>query len=502
MTFTLFFSKWFDRDGTLNTLETPYTNFSLRPSTKPLQLTEYSPPTLKHVIPCEEVIVHQNAILDLQILSLTFKHHPLFSAEHVLQQKLVDYFDTYQEFKSQSKVERLYNRLEALRSTKERLQKQAGDAVNMDLINEMGKLRERLFKERKAEREALKGVLQTWKAIKKLRESNGYSNTSVKLVIKKENVDFKQEKVVFEKQVTQTVAEIIDECEKEFQVKMKDYKQHLQLWKSAKKDGKEKPKRPQRNLSHIEIKQQVIKKFAESFKPPGEPKLHFEISYDNEITHDVKDAKEKLRRTCVNTTKVWVKILCNDLEVCKTKHVSLNDRFVCVFEETFSIQMNSRTARISVEIVEQPGALLKRKCGDIVLALPSENQRQSLGEEHFIKEEIVQYNKHSGIGSGIALSEIFSDLNLNDAVLNTCGFVLYDAAWDFEDKTKNCLVHEENLDCFDDIFDKNGMINIEKLVKWSENRNLDPEDPRNAVLCDYVKNYTNENCANNRNFFR
>lgn len=396
----------------------------------------------------------------------------------------------------------MYNRLEALRSTKERLEKQAGDAINMDLINEVDKLRERLFKEGKAEREALKGVLQTWKAIKKLRESNGYSNTSVKLTIRKENVDFLQEKSVFEKQITQTVAEIIDECDREFQAKLKDYKQDLQLWKSVKGNGKEKPKRPQKNFSEFEIKQKVIKNFEESFKPPGEPKLHFEMSYDNEITTDVKDAKEKLRRTCVNTTKVWVKIFCNDLEVCKTKHVSLSDRFVCVFEETFSIQLNSRTARISVEIVEQPGALLKRKCGDIVLALPSENQRKSIGEKHFIKEEIVQYNKHNGIGSGMALSGIFPDLNLNDAVLNTSGFVLYDAAWDFEDETKNRLVQEESLDCFDDVFDKNGMINVDKLVKWSENKNLDPEDPRNAVLCDYVKNYTNENCTNNKNFFR
>lgn len=458
---------------------------------------------MKQLLPCDEVIVHENTILDLQILSLTFKHHPLFSEEHVLQQKLIDLYDTYREFTSQNKVQRLFKRIEALRSTKERLEKQAGDIINTDLIKEIAKLRECLFIEGKAEREVLKGVLLTWKAIKKVRQSNGYSNTSIKLVIRKEKVDLEQEKVVFDKYIKQTITEIIDDYNREFNEEMRVYKENLQLWKNLKDSGKEKPKKPQKSFKESELKQKVEEKVAESFKPPGEPKIHFEINYENEITNNVQDAREKLRRNCVNSTKIWLKIFCNDLEVCKTKRVGLNDKFVCVFEETCSIQLNSKKASISVEIMEQSGALLKRKSGEVILTLNHENKKYVMCEESFVKEEIVQYNKHSGVGSGVTFSELFSDINLSDTILNTSGFVLYNATWDFKKKTKNSFAQATDLKYFsDDIFDKHGMINVQKLIKWSENRNLDPEDPRNAILCDYLKNYSDKCFTNNNKFFR
>lgn len=481
--------KWFDRDGTLNTLELPFANFSLRPSTENLQLTEYCPPAVKQFAPCEEVIIHQqNAILDLQILSLTFKHHPLFSVEHVLQQKLVDYYDVYQKMITQNKLQRFTSRLDALRNAKERLEKQAGDANLTEIEEEITKLRDRLLEDGKCERDALKGLLQTWKAIKRLRDGNGYSSTPIKLTIRKETADYSQDKAVLERQIQETVSEIINERSKEFERKMKTYKEELHVWKASNNEDVEKPKKPQKHFNEIEVKMEVLSKFEESFRSPGEPKLHFEISYDNEITTDIQDGKEKLRRTCVNTTKVWLKIFCNELEVCKTKHVSLSDRFTCVFEENVSIQLNTPKANIVVEIMEQPGALLKRKCGEVSLQVPLENEKNQLREQYFLKEEMIHYNKHEGVGSGVAFSEIFPDLNLPDYALNTSGFVLSNSGWDFDGKPLKCL-QESNFGGFDEIFDENGMIDIAKLAVWTENKHLDPEDPRNAVLYDYIKTF-------------
>lgn len=499
MNFIFTCSKWFDRDGTLRTVENPQVNFSLRPSTKSLELTEYcAAPTIQ----CEGIIVDQNRILNLQILSLTLKHHPLFSAEHVLQQKLVAFYDIYQEFSSQNRLERLFNRLEALRCTKERSKQQAGDVENTNIIKEIVKLRERLFEEGKVERESLKGILQTWKAIKKLRESNGFSNTSIKVTIRKENVDMSQEKLFFEKQIKQAIVETLEEHNKKFQKEIKIYKNNLLVWKNAKNADKEKPRKPQKNYSDIEIKQEITKKFEESFKPPGEPKLHFEICYDNEITSDVQDAKERLRRSCVNTTKLWLKIFCNDLEVCRTKRILLNDRFVCVFEETFSIQLKCKTPRVVLEVIEQPGTLLKRRYGEIDLTLPRENENNVLREEHFTTEEIVQYNKHCGVGSGVTFSGIFPDLNLPDTILNTSGFLLYDTFWDFEIKPNNQIIRNNSIHCFNEIFYENGTINIEKLIEWSQDRDLDPEDPRNAILYDFVKTYSEQYSESRKKFYR
>lgn len=499
----LFFSKWFDRDGFLNTLQSPHVNFSIRPSTKQLQLTEYCPAISKHSAPCEEVVVHENTILDLQISKLTFKHHPLFSAEHVLQQKLIDFYDTYQQISSKNMLQRMLSRLEALRNAKERSEKQGGDAVNADLSKEIAKLRDRLFEEGKEERIALKGILQTWKAIKVLRESNGYSNTSIKLTIRKENTDYSYENEIYERQIKETTTEVIQERSKEFQEKMRTYKEELHIWRSAQNENLQKPKKPLKNFDENDIKQEISQKFRESFKAPGEPKLYFEISHDNQITVDVQDPKEKLRRNSVKTTSVWLKIFCNNIEVCKTKHVLLNERFTCVFDESYSIRLNSDMGHILVEIVEQPGALLNKKVAELILPVTNENRENRLCEEHFAREEIIHYNKHGGVGSGIAFSKVFPDFNLPDTVLNTSGVLLYTCSWDFLEEKRNELRRGSDWDCFEDIFDKYGMIDNEKLVKWTKNMNLDPEDPKNAVVYDYVKNYAeNAITSNSSQLFR
>lgn len=341
---------------------------------KPLQLTHFCPPTFEA---CEDVVVDRN-ILELQILSLTFKHHPLFSLEHVLQQKLVDLYDDHRQSKVENKLQRLSNRLEALRNARDNLKRQTGDGADENVRateKEITELRELLFEEGKAERDVIKGLLKTWKAIKNLREHKKYSNTPIRLLIKKEVVDSLEEKSVLELQIQQTLTEILEERDS--------------------------------SKSRKQLKKELIAKFQESFKPPGEPKLHFEVAYDNEVTADVDDSKEKLRRACVKNTKIYLKIICNDVDVCRTKHVNLNERFTCVFEENFSIQLNSVLPNISVEILEQTGALLKRKCGEIVLPLLSESQ---ICEQHFLKEELIQYNKHEGTGSGVSLSTLLSQL--------------------------------------------------------------------------------------------
>lgn len=491
------FSKWFDGDGSLQTLQSPHVNFSIRPCTKPLQLTQYCSATLKHFSPCDEIIIHGSGILDLQIISLTFKHHPLFSAEHVLQQKLIDFYDIHHRISSQNLLQQLSSKLDALRNSKEQLQKEAGDAFNITSVTkEIFKLRNRLFEEGKRARDALKGLLQTWKALKKLREDNGYSNTAIRLIIKKENVDFMQEKEIFEKQIEETISEVIQERSSEFQEQVNVYKAQLEHWNRE----TQKPKKPLKNYNEIEIKQEILLKFEECFKPPGEPKLHFELSYENEITSDVQDVQEKLRRNCVNTTKIWLKIFCNDLEVCKTKHVSLSDKFTCDFEENYSIQFRGSTANISIEIFEQPGSLLKRRIGDLIPPITNENDYNKLREEHFLKEEIVHYNKHGGVGSGIDISEIFSDSNLENSVLNTSGFVSYSYGWDFSEKPIETIRCESPLKCFDDVFDKNGMLHPEKLVTWVEN--LDPENPRDSILCDYIRSYADNISTTYKKFFR
>lgn len=72
-------------------------------------------------------------------------------------------------------------------------------------------------------------------------------------------------------------------------------------------------------------------------------------------------------------------------------------------------------------------------------------------------------------------------------ILHTSGFVLCDIAWGSAiEKTTMTLDGEE----FFDVFDRNGLIDYEKLAHWTESKTLDPEDPKNSILYDCIKSYT------------
>lgn len=134
-------------------------------------LTSYVQPTKKQE--CDEVIILQNNILEFHIACLKFDHHPLFSIEHVLEQKLKQLYEIYSINVENNNLQRLKNQLNALRHVKnnvENLQKESGDADRNKLINytkDIKCLRNALLDEGKKGRETLKGILEIWKIIKK-----------------------------------------------------------------------------------------------------------------------------------------------------------------------------------------------------------------------------------------------------------------------------------------------------------------------------------------------
>ncbi|CAH0545749.1 unnamed protein product [Brassicogethes aeneus] len=502
-------TKWFNCEGRLIMQENPVLNRSLR-EPKPIKdsnITTYSPPTNK--IDCSEVVVIRDRILELHLKNLKFVHHPLFSIEHVFERKLTICHEKYKHFLENNNLSRLLKRLDAIRHVKKNLQSLRKGEIGLEVkkySQEIKELRKLSYEEGKVVRGNTKLILETWKCIKKIREANGYSNTNIKLAIKKEPVDTAEEKINQEQQIKEAIEEILEEHKLLHKEKIRQYKKEIQTWKSLDNIDVDKdedpPKKPIFNIDEKKIESEVRKQFEESFKPPGEPILTFFLLTDNEVTKEVSNAKENVRRNAVNSTKISLRVVCNKIEVCKTHLTHLNNSFNVQIKEDISIQLTNIPESITIEVIEQPKSLLRRKITEIELTLPGQKSAPRDVEKLFEKDEIVHY-KHEGVGSGIRLASILSDYNLTfdeDLNLNTRGILMYNLGWEGSMKEQTLEVEDSIEQLVNDVLDKNGIINVEKLHEWITSFTPDPQDPKNSILYEYIssfdKNLTYEKKSN------
>ncbi|XP_030766404.1 coiled-coil and C2 domain-containing protein 2A isoform X2 [Sitophilus oryzae] len=490
--------KWFNCDGSLLILPSPQIHHSVKPYLKLKNGEGLYYKYCDHDINMEEVLIIPENILELSLSHVKFFHHPLFSLEHILEQALYKAFKKYANFTSTNKIQKLKNQLEALKHA--RCQ---NDSEHFS-IKVVENLRENLFKEGKNQRENLKLILNIWRGIKSLREQQGYSTTSVKLLIKKESVNFTLENEEHEKYFSEMLRDVLDEHKMNFQQKMKKYNRSLRTRDISESEDIEETilGQPIYDTKKKKIEKDLRKKFEESFKPPGEPNVSLFLNNDNE-TSNIGEESENARKKVVSSTKFWVKIYCKGILVCKTKPVSLDDRFYLDINEIFTLQLSDIPKFLTIQIIEQPKGLLKKKICDMNLEVPnlSSNGRSlKLVEAYFEKSEIVHY-KHAGVGSGCRFKKVATDVGISfdmdiDAELNTKGCLTYGFRW------KNATV--ENIDTngalqpdIPNILNKWGAIDRKQLEYWLEgtiqgvpeinaSEKPDPQDPKNSPFFEYL----------------
>lgn len=196
--------------------------------------TTYYPPY--QFADMEQVVVIKNNILELSISHLKFSHHPLFSLEHVLQEKLRQMYEKYSRTVEGKTLERL---------TK--------------------KSRENLFKEGKIQRARLKGILNVWRAIKKLRSSQNYSSTNARLIIKKETLEVAKELEKYEDFFGKMLQSVLEEHRAAYKKKLKEYNKKT---KSSDDNSEKDIEKPTFDFNKTKAEAELRMKFEESFKPP------------------------------------------------------------------------------------------------------------------------------------------------------------------------------------------------------------------------------------------
>ncbi|KAL1493011.1 hypothetical protein ABEB36_011157 [Hypothenemus hampei] len=399
--------------------------------------TQYYPPNKQEHF--KEVVITKNKLLKCSLSSLEFEHHNLFSMEHVLQRKLLNSFESYQK---RIKDEKMIKLLEEFQE-------------NVKSIKDVRKLRKNWMQESKVQRKELKKLLDTWKVLKELRITQKYSSTQVKVIVPQENLDIIKEMDIFE--------EIL-----------------VKLIKTRTKEE---------NDTISERAKNELEKYLKNLKP----KLRCHLAKTNETTTDVEDELEIERRKEVFSTKIYMKIFCDGIQVCRTKPVRLTDDFILDINELFLIQLTTDPEYLNLEIYEETNRSSKKKICNIELKIPQSEVFYDETEEKevFFSENTLKIHKHSAVGSGISLNEFFKKMNFDlietrSNKLYTTGKVVFRLGWQNLQIEKKDLPNRSRFD----IENKWGTVDkdlLHRLLNNNEEMNLE-----DAWIVDYLNLETDD----------
>lgn len=246
-------SKWFGADGKLVALPTPI----LRRATRPAYLdddlvdeplTYFCPPTLPGpdglpmpVNPSGKMPNITQCQLEVDLSSIVFEHHHLFSLEHYLGSRLTEIFVAYSKVKASQSSKDLEKRLDVLYASVQelrdkepswdeterefharRLQTYKAEIKTMKLERDADSRRER---------ELMRAVLGLWKEIRDVRTKQGFQNTNHKIIIKKESSNMQADKLKWSHELARELSEAKEEFESNYEERLNQYDKDTELWK-------------------------------------------------------------------------------------------------------------------------------------------------------------------------------------------------------------------------------------------------------------------------------
>ncbi|XP_072476396.1 coiled-coil and C2 domain-containing protein 2A isoform X2 [Notamacropus eugenii] len=528
--------KWFGDDGRILALPNPIKQFSTRPPIfSPEEGIEAGLETLYkkavNSVPNNQYIVGSGDSLgqfqlDIDISGLIFTHHPCFSREHVLAAKLAQLYDQYLSRRQRNQTKFLTDKLNALRNavhTHPDFTKPHGSGhTAQESMNkykfEIWQTRRLRDAEEEKDRILLKNIIKVWKEMKSLRDFQKFTNTPIKLFLRKEEVDWKIDEKVFETEIQAETNELLEEHMEEYEKKMEEYRTEYQKWKTWKKAQRVKKKKkkatedqdevaeesehgeepvkpaPPEPVNRSTIEQQVREKALHSRRKPGEPILVPELSLAGSVTpNELCPRAEILRREDVRKRSVFLKVLFNNKEVSETVSRQIGMDFRVHFGQIFNLQIHNWPESLTLQVYETVGYGSSNLLAEVFLPIPETTVftgRASIEEIEFSSSQHVTLD-HEGVGSGEPFS--FEADGSNKMILMTSGKVFNSVAWAVGENgiplippaSQQSIGIRRKVDAIASI-GASGLTDMKKLAKWAAESKLDPNDPNNASLMQLI----------------
>ncbi|KAI5945893.1 Coiled-coil and C2 domain-containing protein 2A [Manis javanica] len=534
--------RWFGDDGRILALPNPIKAFPSRPPTlaqEPeikAELETLYKKAVKYVHRSQHLMGSTdppgNFQLDIDISGLIFTHHPCFSREHVLAAKLAQLYDQYLARHQRNKAKFLTDKLHALRNAVQMSLNPATTRKSLDTTqktineykSEIWQTRKLRDAEQEKDRTLLKTIIKVWKEIKSLREFQRFTNTPLKLVLRREKVEQEADETAYEAEIQAEISELWEESMEEYQQRLEEYRVAHQQWKAWKKAQRAKKKKkkqgaeeeppddeaeesrpgedpvkpvPPEPTDRAVMEQQVRERAAQSRRRPGEPALAPELSLAGSVTpNDQCPRAEVLRREDVKRRSVYLKVIFNDKEVSRTDSRPLGADFRVHFGQIFNLQIFNWPESLTLQVYETVGHSGTTLLAEVFLPIPETSVvtgRAPIEEVEFSSNQHVTLD-HEGVGSGVPFS--FEADGSNQLVLMTSGKVSNSVAWAIGENgtplipplSQQSIGFRSALKRADAIssIGTSGLTDMKKLAKWAAESKLDPNDPSNAPLMQLI----------------
>ncbi|BES93155.1 coiled-coil and Hypothetical protein containing [Nesidiocoris tenuis] len=464
---------WFGEDGEIKGNQDPLDFKRYREYKKDVidyNLIEYEPPIVTGAGKGEHASnLGGSYILELDVGAVFFRHHPLFSREDVLAARLSALVATLAT--RTALVRRLAGRLTALRNF-------PSHSDPKRYRSELREVRTAWLKEAKNEREILGEILTTWRDLKSLRAQQGFSSTSHRLVIAaREDPEHGRG---WQREYECYLQELEDEAETSHAAQLMAYQVKMEEWNSRKEKTddldpgattteEDEPDKPQR-VPKSKLKDKVIEDLSASLRPPGEPLVDVELKMDGSITTTVENVlPEHERRLAAGKTQLWVVLRHNDKEVDRVKTLQ-EPHFTYRASYRFCLRLNKWPKSLALRLLEVGQANLfgRKPIAEVFVPVPGRINTDSAEwqEFEFSSSSTTGPLGHAGVGTDVS---------------SLCtGTISVRAGWALP--LPQIIQMERPLK-----ESKPGKSNIAALKEWAEQVQLDPNDPTNADLLDYIK---------------
>ncbi|XP_072412511.1 coiled-coil and C2 domain-containing protein 2A isoform X4 [Chiloscyllium punctatum] len=532
--------KWFGSDGRIIALPNPIKQTYTRPPI--FSLHEKVDPAIETFYKKAEKSIDDNRYiagsmelqgrfqLDIDISGIVFTHHPMFSREHVLAAKLVQLYDQYL-CRQQHNLAGLYSdKLCALRNAVKSITDYHHVHISVtqrrlvEYKSEIRTTRRMCHMEQEKDWTLLKNLVKVWKDVKSLREFQKFTNTPVKLCLRRQQINRKADEINYEREIQTEVAELLEDYQEEYENKLAEYKKKYEEWKAWRKAKKAKKKKkkssdeqetddteessmfeefpkpdPPEQVDVSLVEQQVRTTAARIRRKPGEPVLTPELSMTATVTPTNQCPRgEQLRRQDVQRSTLYAKIIFNNKEVSRTSSQTLSADFRIHFGQIFNVQIINWPESIKIQIFETMGMSSTKT--EVFIPIPETTVLTGsalIDEIEFSNAHRITFD-HEGVGSGVPFS--FEADGSNQMILLTSGKLACSVSWAVREDGVPLIppvLHENvgvqrSLKHVDAILSigTSGLTDMKKLARWAAESRLDPNDPSNACLMQLIMSAT------------
>ncbi|CAM5157090.1 unnamed protein product [Natator depressus] len=418
--------------------------------------------------------------LDLNISSLLFSHHPLFSQEHVLTARLLQLYECFQNRQQHNIALLLSEKLKALINATKIVESglEASQLSRKTLEDYQWQIRDtkKLYDlEHQKDISLIHSMLKVWKQIKSVRRQQDYTSTPVKLQ--------------FQKRLTKK------NDEDEYKAGLaQDAEKHSGL------EGEDNIDNPD-NISQTWGKQ---KGCLDSAPPLASSAQLAEIKEPFFIPHLTLTAEitamskcpmyEQKRRAKVQRQQYFIKIFYNEKQVSCTSVAPLQMDFRVMFQQIFSIQLLNWPESLRLEICES--AKRTNVLAKIYLPIPDNTILKSKGvleqAEFSCDQQVKPINGE--VGSNVPF--LLDENETEEVCLLTSGKLMYSLSWAVDEGGIPLAPESQKIisACYSVPRNINAEIatgllwftDRQKLTEWAKEVKIDPNDPEYSDLMEFI----------------